>query len=470
VAVLVAALASLALLPRAAPLAQAPRPQPDSDGVPDAAVDDERPLPVDPSLALVEASVRQTDLEDGVLERVVFCFSRPVRQAGLPDRLVLLGPDVDVEVAAESVDLLVSDPNCLLAGFASGIPVRRYTVAVAEEGAATDLDSRSVSSTVPAPDVAPQTRLERGRTSGPDLVAVTLDRTLNRIAFRYDEPLDETVVADPRAFRYTLPSGATRRGEQVVAVDDNQVVVSFASSGLEPAARASTLAGAVRDRDGTASPPGVEVLQPEGTTTPELVDVEPVAGSDVLFDFTFDGAVGQSVPSRFVLYRPDATPLRAVAVVRPGPAVVRALVPDAEGARVVLAAAETAAVRDLGTGAAPNEVGVAGLAAFRAVAGRTTGPDLVSARLGASDSLLTLVFDQPLEDDTDAVNRLGIVLVLADGRQVPTERLAQVRGREVILLVEPAAAAAARRVVASRGAVTGAGGERSAPASRILEN
>lgn len=426
---------------------------------------------VDPDLALARVAVRPSNLDDTLAERVEFCFSRPVRDAGPPERLLLLGPDVDVAVAALEVEVLVSDPTCLLAGFAPGTPVGRYSVAVAEQGAAADLDVVSVASTVPAPGTPAAVAVDNGGTTTPDLLAVRLDRTLERIAFTYDEPLAEAALAaPPAAFLYWTRAGRMRSADAVLAVDDSTVVVSF-TSGVDDVADAvlvGALPGAVTGRDGQASTPGVKALQADGTTTPELSEVAAAPESDVLFDFRFDEPVASAVPFRFALYRNDGTPLRGTAVARPDPATVRVLVPAALSARPVLAAAEPAAVRNLGPGAAPSPLGVVPLAPYGAVAGLTTGPDLVRARLDATGSTLRLEFDQPLEDDA-LVDVRAVTLVLPSGRQVPAQAFAQARGRELVLLVDPAVAAAARRVVVDRAAVRGENGEQSAPGSRLLE-
>lgn len=421
---------------------------------------------VDPGFTLVEVSGRASDLEDGLAERVAFCFSRPVRTAGQPAGLVLLGPDVDTEVAATEVDLLVSDDHCVLGGFPPGTPVARYTVALAEQRAVADLDSASVLSTVPVAGAPPQVAVVDGGTSSPDLVAVRVDPTLDRIAFVYDEPLLQPSAATPGDFGYALPSGAMRSGDEVLDIAGNTVVVSFARTGIDSAVRASAVAGAVRGRDGRASPPGVKALRTDRTAAPELRSVEPAPDSDVLFDFTFDAAVEQAQPQRFALYRADATPLRGTAVVRPDPKTVRVLIPDARDVRPVLAAADAAAVVDLG-GARANPLGIARLGPYGSEPGRTTGPDLLRARLDADRATLRLLFDQVLDREGE-VDPAGIWLVLPSGRQVSAETFVQVRGRELLVLVSPTAAAAAGRVVVRRGAVLGANDERSAPGSRPL--
>lgn len=419
--------------------------------------------------ALAGVSARAGDLRDGLAERVTFCFSRPVRAVGPSDRLVLLGPDVDTEVAAVEVDLLVSDARCVLAGFRPGTPVTRYTVALAERGAVFDLDGASVTSTVPMAGAPPRVAVNSGGTSSPDLVAVRLDRTLGRIAFVYDEPLDENALLDPRSFFYARRSGSVRTSDAVVGIAANTVVVRFVDPDLEDAVRAGVLHGGVRGRDGEASPAGVKVLRQGETTAPELLAVVRAPGSEVLFDFTFDRPVDTAVASRFVLYRDDATRLPGTAVVRPDPSTVRVLIRAAEGARPVLAAAAPSAVAALGSGhSSGSALGIVRLDAYGATAGRTTGPDLLTARVDPDGATLRLLFDQPL-DRASAVDMAQVYLVLPGGRVVGSDTLVQVRGRELLLLVEPGAAGAAQRVVVRRGAVVGRNGEASASGSRLLQ-
>lgn len=421
----------------------------------------------DPDLALVRVSPRERDLGDGLLERVAFCFSRPVRAAGPADRLLLVGPDVDTEVAATDVDLLVSDARCLLAGFPSGTPVSRYTLGVAERGAARDLESSSVASTAPLGSPRPRIAVDLGGTTGPDLVAVRVDRTLRRIAFVFDEPLERDVaLRAPASFRYSLPSGTVRSGTSVVAADDHTVVVAFPQAGLDDAVRVSALPGAVRGRDGSASTPGVKLLSAGGTSAPRLRSVQRVPDVEALFDFEFSAPVTRPVAQRFALYRADSTPLRGTAVARPSPAVVRVLFPGAEDVRPVLAAAAPGAVELLGSPTTANAQEISRLAPYGALVGRTTGPDLVGVRLEADGALLRLLFDQPLEVRTD-VDLRDVRLVLGNGRHLVPEAVVQVRGSELLVLVGPSAAAA-RRVVVARGAVQGRDSEPSAPGSRVL--
>jgi hypothetical protein len=154
-------------------------------------------LTVQAEFALVRATVRQAVLEDDVAEQVIFCFSRDARHAGPAKRLALLGPDVDTSVEAIAVDLVADDHRCLLARFAAGTPVNRYSVAVILDGAARDVRTASVMSTTPL-STSPQMAVVAGGTSAPDLVSVKLQPTLDPMTLTFDEQLDGSV---PRARR-----------------------------------------------------------------------------------------------------------------------------------------------------------------------------------------------------------------------------------------------------------------------------
>lgn len=426
--------------------------------------------PVDPELHLVEASVGRVERDDTLAEQVLFCFSRTVRSAAAPERLALLGPDVDAVVRAVAVDLAVSERRCVLARFPAGTPVGRFTVAVAGNGAAGGTDVVSVASTAPLTGRPPTTAVEDGGTAGPDLIAVRTQPTLRRLRFLYDEALDEAAPRRADAFRYYTASGSVHPASEVLSVEGDTVVVAFTEPGedVREAVRFAAVQAAVRDRAGTRSPPAAKDVVPgQGTAAPDLVDVRRVPRSDVLWDFVFDEAVQAPVPSGFSLLAADASTSPGTATARPATDTVRVLLPGVDDVAddQVLAAAAEGAVRGLGSGGARSTLGVARLGSFVAEPGRTTGPDLLEARLDARTGTLQLLFDEPLDDDAP-VNPSAVQLVLPDGRILAARTFVQVTGARAVLWVDSTVAEAAARVVVARGAVRGRAGEPSAPGSR----
>jgi len=424
---------------------------------------------VEPDFALATAVVRPAVLEDDVAEKVVFCFTGRVRQAGPPALLKLLGPDVDTAVEAVAVDLLATDDRCVLARFEPGTPVAGYSVAVALDGAARDVDAASIASTAPLAETPLSTAVVDGGTSAPDLVSVVLEPTLNRVIFVYDEPLSPPLHV--QGFSYYSLSGQLHVADDFVSLEDDTVVVAFTSpdDDVEDAARVVARRGAVRGRDKEAATPGVEVLRPaEGTKTPNLVQVERVGGTDTLWEFTFDEAVRDAVSSRFVLYGQDATPSFGTAVTRPRPDVVRVVIPGVDDAasEQVLAVAVPSAVRDVGIGQAGSTMGVIAIGRYDAAPGRTTGPDLLCARLDAPGGVLRLKFDEQLERRV-LPSPTAVRVVLPGGQRVDATALVEVTGRQAIFLVPSEAAEVAGRVVIEAGALRGRDGEASAPGSVV---
>jgi hypothetical protein len=423
---------------------------------------------IEAELALARAAVRQAVLEDDVAEQVTFCFSGHARQAGPADRLMLLGPDVDTSAEAIAVDLFVDDRRCLLARFPPATPVNLYSVAVALDGAARDVRSASVMSTAPL-STSPQMAVVAGGTTAPDLVSVKLQPTRDRMTLTFDEQLDKSVRRRPQAFSYYSLNGRLHAGDDVESVDSDTVIVAFTSpdDDVGDAIRIAVADGAVQGRDGSRSTPAArDVRAEERTAAPDLVQVERVPGSDVLWDFRFDEAVEEPVPERFALYAEDASPSFATAVTRPSPTVVRAVVPGVDDATAeqVLAVAEPGAVRDIGAATTLSTLGTIAIGNFDVRPGRTTGPDLLSATIDTHGGLLTLEFDEALEDDVRP-SPSSVRLVLPGGDRVAARSVVEITGNRAIFLVPGTVARATKRVVVEPGAVRGRDGEASAPGS-----
>jgi hypothetical protein len=166
------------------------------------AADDGDRSGVDPQLSLTSARIGTSSLDDELREQVEFCFTRRVRQPGDPHRLSLLGPDVDTRVTADTVELLLSDGRCLLARFREGSPVANYTMAAADAAAASDGTRSSVASVAALSGARSDEATEAGATSGPDLVSVAVQQTLDRLLLTFDEPLDEQAPVSPADFVY----------------------------------------------------------------------------------------------------------------------------------------------------------------------------------------------------------------------------------------------------------------------------
>jgi hypothetical protein len=214
------------------------------------------------------------------------------------------------------------------------------------------------------------------------------------------------------------------------------------------------------------SPPAVIALTEAGhTAAPDMVGVERVPGTDTLWDFRFDRAVTSARADGFVLYRRDGHPEQASTVVRPSPDVVRALVPDTDDAaeQHVLAAALPGAALGLDSTSTPSTLGTSAVGDFMRAPGRTTGPDLLAASLDVQGRLLTLTFDEPVDDDVP-IDPSQFQFVLADGRRAALQHHVETRGGDVLFLARSGSEVPAR-IVVSRHAVRGMAGASSPPGS-----
>ena len=325
---------------------------------------------------------------------VRFCFDEPVAEP-VAGRFLVQHPDS--ARTERAVEVTMAEPRCVVARFAGGRDISRFSLGVSLEGAVAGPAPRS------RPAVQAGVPLTRGP-GGPGVAATPILVGVDPVSpaeplhlrFRFDQPVVGPVA---RRFGYTTAGGADATGLAVARVDGPVVVVAFASA--VPAApgpvRAFALAGAARGAGGEAV-----ALQAVGAPVagrPDLVSVSrpALAAPDGDWAFSFDEAVAAPDPAGFQLVAEDATAVAAT----------RAVV-DATRPRVVLARFGSAGLGGpsgaaAGAAVSPGAVtsGTAGsavLEARTAEPGRTDGPDLVAADFRREAGAVTFRFDEAVHD------------------------------------------------------------------------
>ncbi len=205
-------------------------------------------------LMLTSVQVRDFDLDDGRQEFVEYCFGAPINEVTGSSMFGLQGFDVANFAVAEQAELVEDDPNCVLASFASGTDVGSYTIGVVGNGVVQDrsnevnvADSRTVTG-------GKEVR-GSGGTSGPDLLRVGIDTTLDQVEYVFDENELRGNAVSPDAFGYYTPNGERQVASRIVSVEDSVVVAEFEGAGsqVDEAARFFAAGGAVQDQQGTKS-------------------------------------------------------------------------------------------------------------------------------------------------------------------------------------------------------------------------
>ena len=199
----------------------------------------------------------------------------------------MVGPDPAVGETATDVTLDDAHENCVIAGFRAGTDVRSYTLGAIEGGVVKNRDDeKNIADS--APLRGGRSVSTRNRTAGPDLTGVSVSKTLNRIAYHFDEELDEHAGADAGSFGFYTARGDARTGSKIVSVDNRVVTVEFGDDDqVDNARRGFVKAGAVRDGGGSENP----VASVGGrTSNPDLIGARKAA-ADTQYHYTFDDNV-----------------------------------------------------------------------------------------------------------------------------------------------------------------------------------
>lgn len=118
------------------------------------------------------------------------------------------------------------------------------SVTAASDGTTTNAADEKATST---PNAAP------GFTNGPDLLAVGVDTTLNRVVYKYDENVIADTPPPASAFRATAADGTVIASTGGVIVTNNLVIANYPST-ISTAVSFSNPFGTVTDRTGRPNP------------------------------------------------------------------------------------------------------------------------------------------------------------------------------------------------------------------------
>jgi hypothetical protein len=277
--------------------------------------------------------------------------------------------------------------------FPSGTAAAQYALAA--------VDARAVADAAGKVNPAAATPLAQARgegsTTAPELVAVVADEDLNRLRYRFDEPLQDGAV-DADDFVFSTPMGALHRGDRVVALEGAEVVVEFSGphDDVSWAVRPAVLPDAVRDRQGWGNTLGAS---PHRTAAPDLVHARLVG--DTVAVLRFDEAVTDVVPSRVVVRSDGARRYEGRRWALADDATTVAVVfPGLDELSTGLAVVELlpGAVRDNDVlHPVPSTAAVAVLDQPRDDSA-TAGPDVVEAQLDRELGFLSLRFDEVLDE------------------------------------------------------------------------
>jgi hypothetical protein len=417
-------------------------------------------------LMLRSASVEIFNFDDEQDEFVRFCFDEEVQEITDESGFVLQGFDPDNRIASTSVELVEEDPSCLLAGFEAGTDVRSYTLARSRNSAVTNFEGRTnIHDAVPLEGgLATEAG---GQTAFPELIEVSQQDTIEQVDYVFDELLDEDESSDASSFGYYTSAGEAITAARAVTVEDNRVTVEF-DDDIKDAVRFFVLEGAVRDVQGDESTAGAT----GGTTAaPDLVGAASVAGSDALWDFTFDEDVKEVSPAGFALYTQDGERFEGQEfAAAEGATVIRVSFDDVEEFPEEIARATVGvdAVTAAEADGITNTVGAVNVG-DPSQGGLTAGPDLTGAEFDVEAGQVTFVFDENLDDDLGENGSLdaGRFLVITEAGQAITGReFVEVNGNRAIVLFQQAPTEASGAVSIDGGAVQDEQGNRN-PADAV---
>lgn len=410
-------------------------------------------------LRLDSARVDRLNLHDTDEEYAVYHFARFVHDIERPEGFRLVGFDTDSVVSARDARLVTDDPTSVLAGFAPGTDLARYSLATVAVNTVEDESGRG---NLPSSATLGGSTLGSSPgavTDDPDLVGAEAIPTLNRVVYTYDEQLDPNSTGDATRFGYYTSDGHMVPATAIVTTVDNTVIAQFGHH-TEDGALLYAKGGAVRNRAGKQSTVGA-IGRP--TTAPNLAGVSgPVGRSQ--FDFTFDQPVTDVDVAKFVLYGLDGSPYPARGFVRPSVTVVRVSIPQLQkfAGQMALAAVEDGAVKSNDGSDTPGTIGARRIGALTLKAGVTAAPDLVATAVDTDTGEVRFGFDQAVDDDRP-YDASDFSVVSPAGDLVPGRFVAETAGNEVLVAFDRNVAAAARGVAIDDGAVQDFQGKKSPP-------
>ncbi|NMI00839.1 hypothetical protein [Pseudonocardia acidicola] len=437
------------------------------------------------SLTLRLTSIRphDTNLDDTELKSVDYCFNSPLVDVPGPTSFYLQGYNSHADAQSSQAKLSETDSSCVTARFQAGTPVLAYSVATVGNQAVRNVQEKS---NMQGSLVIPNNTSRTGRTSAPELISITPDKTLDKATYTFDKPVDSKGAdamgggagansgtqsganpasppsnapnanppapqgnqlgsttpstgtsgitapsqVDPSKFGFYTVNGDAVMANGVVSKQGNAVQVSFASgSKIDEAVRWFVQEGGVSDLQGQQN-----VLTSQGGTTsvPDLTGVTP-AGPAV-FDFTFDKSVKNPVAQDFVIYTDGGTPIHATAAnTTDQGATVRADFQRAEDysykIRGAAVAPQAVALNDVQ--GKTNTVGFVPVDTPNTGAlgtGPTSGPDLLNVNNDAAAGQATFAFDEKLAPQGPTGSQPAFYLVTSDGTLVQARSYVSVTG------------------------------------------
>lgn len=416
-------------------------------------------------LMLDAVRVQEVNLDDEREEFVEFCFRSSIQQiTGAQSGFQLAGLKPSNRIAATQTRLVEGDDRCVLASFPAGTDVTSYTIGVVGNSVVEDRSGEvNIMDSLPLAGGGDTRGV--GGTSAPELLRVSIDRTLDQVRYVFDEDELSSQGAQASGFGYYTADGTRVTAQSIESVEDDVVIAGFGEGGsdqVDEAVRYFVQAGAVRDSQGTANTLGAAG---GATEVPDLVSVKRAGGNGSQYDFRFDEAVQREDASKFLLYTSDAQRLAASSVSRPSPEIVRATFSQAMDfpEKLARAAVDAQAVVSLNASTSGNTIGAAALPRG-AGSGPTSGPDLVEVNVDAQTGEATFVFDATLEES--GVEAASFFLVTDSGRVSAARDVVNVgggggvTGNQVVLLFDEPVAGAAVLGSVNDGAVADQTGER----------
>ncbi len=366
----------------------------------------------------------------------VFCFDKTLSNAGIAANAAdfeLAGYNSITARPATSAALDVGNTNCVVATFdpliagSSSTELKDYSIGTVLAGAVTgNAGGTSLADSVPETSSTSHSGTA-GVTTGPNLVSVTADASLQQIDYVFDRPVDPGSL-NPSNFGIYNASGANSLmlGTTATVVNGNQVNVG----GFGVDVRTATVAdvgplGGNSNASGNGAPGGagetsapITSLPVAGTsgTTVGPVLISAAINSPNTIDFTFDKGVGTIASSPFLAYASNGSIISASGAIVTGADTVRATFPQ-NVQNLYEEFVHAAVPADAVSGANNNPNIFAGVAVGGNVGAFATGftnaPDARSLKLDNASGTATVDFDQRV-DPTSLVGT-DFVLHAADG-------------------------------------------------------
>lgn len=146
------------------------------------------------------------------------------------------------------------DPTSIVATFPASVSADPASIVRVLVGPGTVTAVSDGVTTNPGDQASTSTPLDApGFTNGPDLLAIGVDKTLNRVVYKYDENVNRDVPPDPGSLRAIAADGSVIASTGGVVVADNFVVANYPST-IATAVSFSNPFNGVTDRTGRPNP------------------------------------------------------------------------------------------------------------------------------------------------------------------------------------------------------------------------